>query len=290
MFFFGGPGRWEVCRVGGIPVRLDVSLAFLLIFFCTGAPSLFSGLLCAAMLLVSITLHELGHAFAARAFGCPTRDITLSLLGGCASLARMPEKPWQEFATAAAGPAVSFVLCALGAAGVAICAESGGAGDALAYVVGDVIGTWGIPNSLGGDIYVSRDRFWLVYHVLYFASMNAMLGFFNLLPGFPMDGGRIFRSVMGAFATRQRATYVAMVVGRVFAVLIGLNGVWKLMNGSWGIVTVFIAYMIWKEGWREYMQVVREEDWSGGWGYAAKVSPPPWGGRSERAEVRRVDD
>ena len=109
----------------GIPVYLDLSLIVLLFMFALNG-GIQSGLVCAALLLASITAHELGHALTARAFGYQTRDITLSLLGGCASLIALPRKASQEFLTALAGPAVSVVLSVLGMCGLwAIAAEAG---------------------------------------------------------------------------------------------------------------------------------------------------------------------
>ena len=135
------------------------------------------GLACALVLALSITLHELGHALTARAFGYQTRDITLSLLGGCASLTSMPRKASQEFLTALAGPLVSFALAGVGWAAVR---------------------------------FLPIENDWLLGVLVYVFWMNLILGGFNLLPGFPMDGGRIFRSVARIFTTRAKATYAAM--------------------------------------------------------------------------------
>ena len=87
--------RYRVCELFGIPIYIDISLVFLLLFFATGAGSLFIGIACALMLGLSITLHELGHSLTARAFGYETNDITLSLLGGCASIIALPRK-WKD--------------------------------------------------------------------------------------------------------------------------------------------------------------------------------------------------
>lgn len=281
-------GKIRLCVLFGIPVFLDFSLVLLLLLFTTGGGSLFAGLFSAALLLVSITLHELGHALTARAFGYATRDITLSLLGGCASLIALPRKASQELLTAFAGPAVSFALALLGICGVAACASGGGLLDAFLFVLATVLHSFGLPCSAGGGIYVSHDVMWLADLLLEFAVMNAMLGFFNLLPGFPLDGGRIFRSAMRAFMPRARATYVAMVVGRAFAVLLALSALQRMFNGGgWGFVTLLIAWMIWKEGQREYLMSLAEDGWGGGWDFSARVSPPPYGGRSGETEVRR---
>jgi Zn-dependent protease len=118
--------------------------------------------------------------------------------------------------------------------------------------------------------------------------MNLMLGAFNLLPGFPMDGGRIFRSAARLFTTRAKATYAAMIVGRVFAVLLGLRGLHSMFTGGgWGFISILIAWMIWREGWREYQMALVEESWGDRWDYTARVSPPPYGGEGDETEIRR---
>ena len=119
--------------------------------------------------------------------------------------------------------------------------------------------------------------------------MNLMLGGFNLLPGFPMDGGRIFRSVASIFTTRAKATYAAMIVGRVFAILLGLRGLHSIVSGGgWGFISILIAWMIWREGYREYQLARMEESAYGGWkGWSARVSPPPYGGDDDEVEIRK---
>lgn len=281
-------GKYRICELFGIPIYLDFSLIILLLMFSTGGGDLLSGLFAAFLLLASITLHELGHALTARAFGYRTHDITLSLLGGCASLIALPRKPSQEFLTAVAGPAVSFVLSFLGICGLAICSSEGSLWSAFLFVVGDVLGSFGLHGLASGDFFVTRSLAWLAGPLFYLAAMNAMLGFFNLLPGFPMDGGRIFRSAMRAFMSRARATYIAMVVGRAFAILLALSALNRILHGgNWGFVTLLIAWMIWREGEREYRQVLAEGEWGGRWDFSARVSPPPYGGDEDETEIRR---
>lgn len=248
------PRKIKVCDAFGIPVYVDFSLIFLLLIFATDFGSFSFGLACALMLALSITAHELGHALTARMFGFGTRDITLSLLGGCASLVSLPRKASQEFLTAIAGPAVSFIL-------------AGSAWLMLSFLP--------VENAFTFNL------------ILYTLWMNVMLGAFNLLPGFPMDGGRIFRSTMRAFMSRAKATYVAMMVGRIFAVLLGLSGLQAVFSGGpWGFIRILIAWMIWREGWREY-QLARYEEQSRGWGdWSARVSPPPYGGDDDEVEIR----
>ena len=238
--------RYRLCELFGIPVYVNLSFLVLLLIFITDFHSFSFGLAAAIVLAVSVTLHELGHALTAGAFGYRTRDITLSLLGGCASLAALPRKAWQELLTALAGPLVSFAL-----AGLAY----------LTLAVGSI------------------SNIWLANVLVYAFWMNIMLGGFNLLPGFPMDGGRIFRSVMRAFMSRAKATLVAMWVGRAFAILLGLRGLWSIFNGGgWGFVSIMIAWMIWQEGYREYLQARMEADfrhWTQD-DFDARVSPPPY--------------
>ena len=189
-----------------------------------------------------------------RTFGYRTTDITISLLGGCASLISLPRKAWQELLTAIAGPFVSFVLSAAGFAGL---------------------------------VFLPSDNAWLRFAMWYLAWMNLMLGAFNLLPGFPLDGGRIFRSVLRAFMSRPRATFVAMWVGRAFAILLGLSGLHAMFTGGgWGFVRVLIAYMIWTEGYREYQLALMESNWEYR-DYRARVSPPPYGGAGDDVDVTR---
>ncbi len=279
--------RIRICELFGIPLYLDFSLIILLLFFVSGGGSFLDGLACAFLLLFSITAHELGHALTARAFGYPTRDITLSLLGGCASLIALPKKATQEFLTAIAGPAVSFALSFIGAVTIGLIAEEGGVVDALGLTLDEVLGSFGLEVSFGEDLYFKMGDMHFVRMCCYFSVMNLMLGLFNLLPGFPMDGGRVFRSAMRPFMSRVNATYVAMVVGRVVAVLIGLRGFWNLTHGAnWGFVTLMIAWMIWKEGYREYLQAKAESIWDVN-NFRVHVSPPPYGGKDSEHDVDR---
>ncbi len=242
--------KYKLCDLFGIPLYLDVSLVVLLLLFTIGSGNIFIGLACAVMLLVSIAAHEFGHALTARAFGYQTNDITLSLLGGCASLIALPRKPWQEFLTALAGPLVSFALAGVGLLGLLFSSQ--------------------------------------VLFFGYLFRINLMLGAFNLLPGFPLDGGRIFRSAMRPFLSRVKATYVAMVVGRIFAIFLAIKGFQYLFTGTgWGVVTLLIAWMIWKEGYREYQLAKMEAGWDYQ-DYRARVSPPPYGGEGDDCDVDRV--
>ena len=287
----------RLCTLFGIPVYLRPSLIFLLLIFATGG-GFVTGIIYAALLLASIVAHELAHALVARKFGCPTRDISLSLLGGCASLVDLPRKPSQEFLVAVAGPAMSF-LCG-GAAFLLLCAaaKSGGAEGVARYIFDAFTGAdiWvgehrGVrmfySEQFGVPAYLAvRDGAMAIFEALLYACCsNLMLGAFNLLPGFPMDGGRVFRSIAAKFTTRVRATWYAMMVGRGTAIMLGIIGAYRILAGTtWGFVTCLIAFMIWQVGYREYLMVLAEEQ--GGWSHA-HVSPPPYGGDGGDVHVHR---
>lgn len=245
--------KFKLCDVFEIPLYVDISFALLLLIFVNSFSSFSYGVTAALLLAISVVLHELGHALTARAFGYATRDITISLLGGCASLIALPRKASQEFLTAIAGPVVSFLLCGIG---------------------------------FGALVFLPIRSEWVYFVFMYTAWMNLMLGAFNLLPGFPLDGGRIFRSVLRAFFSREKATLVAMWVGRVVAILLGLSGLHAILTGgSWGFVRILIAWMIWKEGYREYLVARMESSWEFH-DWRARVSPPPYGGDGDDVEIK----
>lgn len=163
-----------------------------------------------------VVLHELGHALAARKYGVPTRDITLLPIGGVARLERMPENPAQELVVAIAGPLVNVVI-----AGVlmGVIVATGG----LASMTGEV----SIPQS-GGEF------------VVVLAVANIALVLFNLLPAFPMDGGRMLRAVLAMLMDRTRATQIAARIGQFMALGFGIFG---LLSGNF--LLLFIAVFVW---------------------------------------------
>jgi len=241
--------KYELCTAFGIPITADVTSLFLVLLLVVdlGLPL---GLPCAIILAISIVLHELAHSLTSRAFGCRIAEIRLSILGGCAS-GEIPRAAWKELLMAAAGPAMSFVL------------------------------GFGILFAFAGRALPSA---WLCSVLDYAIIINVMLGAFNLLPGFPMDGGRIFRCLARLFVNRTRATYLAMVVGRVSAValvvlpFLGISHLWIIPLGGSVFFRGLIAWMIWREGHREYQLALQEERWSS-WSqgdFNARVSPPPY--------------
>ena len=159
------------------------------------------GIVAAVGLFTGVVLHELGHSLVAIRFGFPIDSITLWLFGGIAQLTEMPENWKQELAIAIAGPVVSVAI------GV------------LSYVAFLVL-----PGTQ--SIIVESARFVLAY----LAIMNLALAAFNMLPGFPMDGGRVLRALLATTFSYARATKIAAEVGKVFAVLLGLFGLFVANN------------------------------------------------------------
>jgi Zn-dependent protease len=152
-----------------------------------------------------VLLHELGHALMARRFGIATRDITLYPIGGVARLARMGDSPWQEFWIAVAGPAVNVAIAAL-----------------LAVVIAVVHGPLQLEN---------LTRLSLGSFLVQLMAANSFLVLFNLLPAFPMDGGRVLRAVLGNWLPFLRATEIAAGLGvlmSVFFIFLGLVSVLPL--------------------------------------------------------------
>jgi Zn-dependent protease len=213
------PWSWKVARVAGIDVYVHatflVLLAWIGIAHWLEARSLAAALVGVAFMLAlfaCVVLHEFGHALTARRFGIGTRDITLLPIGGLARLERMPRRPIEEFLVAIAGPAVNVVIAAL----------------LFAWMF--VSGDWEPVNGLS----VARGSFAERLMVV-----NGGLVLFNMLPAFPMDGGRVLRALLAARLPYERATQIAATIGQGMAILFGLVG---LLGNP---MLVFIALFVW---------------------------------------------
>jgi Zn-dependent protease len=218
-------------RIFGIPIYLDSSVIFLLLYFgLFYYRNLLFGLIGCIGLLFSIAAHELGHSLVAMGFGCRVRDITLMMLGGRATLLSMPRKAWQEFLVAIAGPAVSLSL---------------GFGFLYATRLFPVLTSTDLAQELLRD----------------FMLLNISLGIFNLLPAFPMDGGRILRSFLQQFfMSRLKATWVASRIGRFIAVALGLLTIYIwLKGGPFMFILLLITFYIYRAAEQEYQMVLYEE-------------------------------
>jgi Zn-dependent protease/CBS domain-containing protein len=173
-----------------------------------------TGVIASILLFVSVLLHELAHSFVAQARGLPVRSITLFIFGGVSNIVREAENPRTEFAMAVVGPLSSLVI-----AGVFY---------GLFLVV---------PNKLDP----------LAALLSYLALINAFLAVFNLIPGFPLDGGRVLRSIIwGATGNLVKATNIAATVGRLFGWgLIGV-GLFQILRGNFlgGLWIAFIGWFL----------------------------------------------
>jgi Zn-dependent protease len=213
-------------RILGIPISLDYSwfLIFALLTWILGGsyyPAEFKnwppllywlmGAVTAVMLFASVLLHELGHSVVAMRYKIPVRSITLFIFGGVAQIGSEPPSAVAEFWIAVAGPAVSLSL-------------------AILFTALKSVAT-GIEPLLG--------------LVKYLAYINFALVLFNLIPGYPLDGGRVFRAIVWAVTKNmRRATLMAAQVGRFWGFLFIFIGVWRMFSGDFG-GGLWIAFIGW---------------------------------------------
>jgi Zn-dependent protease len=192
----------KVASVFGIAVRIHVSFLLYLAFIClssyqeAGLSGAIQGGLLVLILFGFVLLHEFGHAFAARTFGIRTPDITLYVIGGVARLTRIPDKPWQELIVAVAGPLVNVVIF---------------------IVLRGAIHLEEAANPESPEIE-------LLARV---ANYNWLLLVFNLIPAFPMDGGRVLRALLAMLMPYLRATEIAARIGQGLAVLFAIFGFFR---------------------------------------------------------------
>jgi Zn-dependent protease len=220
---FGG-GSIQLARVFGIRIGVNPSwfiVLFLVIWSLSGLyedvvggdQAFLLATISALLFFASVVLHELGHAVVARRNGIETQGIDLWLLGGIARLSRDSDSPGVEFRVAAAGPLVTLVF-GLICLGLGTLLSSGGFGDALGFEDDGSVG--------GGEAVLA----WLTY-------VNAVLLVFNLIPGFPLDGGRIARAIAWKITgDRAKGTRFASVLGQGFAYLLIGFGIYQFMLGD----------------------------------------------------------
>jgi len=223
--------RWsfKIGGVSGIDIRIHFTFVFILIWAVMqgssgrgGIRSVLFAVLSTLLLFACVTLHELGHGLAAKRFGIRVRDITLLPIGGVARLESLPEKPLQELIIATAGPAINFSLAiALGLVLVA----AGGAGLMLGPAYG--LRLMHMPASP-------------VSLLVYLLAANLLLGLFNLIPAFPMDGGRVLRALLALWTSYPRATRIAARVGQVLAVGLVLLAMTPVGNLSLVLIALFV--------------------------------------------------
>ncbi len=220
---------WRIARIAGIDVRIHATFGLLLGWIALAEYMARRSWLSAALgvaftlaVFATIVLHELGHALVARRFGIRTREITLLPIGGIARLERMPERPLHELAVAAAGPAVNGAIGAV----LLLLLWLVAAGEPL------------VSPSLEAGSFFAR-LMWV----------NFAIALFNLVPAFPMDGGRMLRALLGIRLPFARATQVAARLGQAIAVVFGLVGLFV------SPFLVLVAIFVWMGAAAENAQV-----------------------------------
>ncbi|MES0861170.1 site-2 protease family protein [Ruegeria sp. SCPT10] len=206
-------------RLLGSELRVHVTFFLLLAwvgfaaYSSGGWPAAVDNLLFVLALFACVVAHEFGHALMARRFGIKTPDITLLPIGGLARLERMPEKPMQEVLVALAGPAVNIVIWL-------------------------VLVLLGAGMSIGSFSDLDTASSGLVQRLAY---INLLLAAFNMIPAFPMDGGRVFRALLCLRMDRSTATRIAAVSGQIVAVGFGF---WGLSSGNPVLVLIAVFVFI----------------------------------------------
>src|SRR5438477_6505115 len=207
----------NVGTIAGTMVRVHITFLlflgwiFVASYAADGPQAAMSGLVFMLLLFACVLAHEFGHIFTARAFGVATPDVTLLPIGGMARLERIPEEPWQEFLVAIAGPLVNVVI-------------------AFALV-----GLASAHLDVGNLSAVESARVSLVDRL---ASVNIFLALFNMIPAFPMDGGRVLRALLATRLGYLRATEIAAVIGQGFAFALGFICL------LWNLMLIFIAIFV----------------------------------------------
>ena len=223
------PGSFRIFRIAGIDINIHISWLIILVFLtfslATGwfpitypgsstATYYLLGFIASILLFVSVLLHELAHSFVARSRGLQVKSIVLFIFGGVSNIEQEPQTPGIEFSMAFVGPLVSLLI------GV-VC-----------------YGLW---------LLVRGTHSLLVPILSYLALMNIILGIFNLIPGFPLDGGRVLRSIIWkATGNFQTATNITTFVGQAFAYLIILWGILLFFAGNAfnGLIIIFTGWFL----------------------------------------------
>jgi Zn-dependent protease/CBS domain-containing protein len=218
----------KLLKVKGIDIKVHLTFVLILIWAAyrwsvstgEGVQGAVFGIVATLLLFLSVTLHELGHSFQALKYGVKVRDITLMPMGGLAQMEEIPEDPNKELRIALAGPLVNFGIAAL-LIGI------GALLDARAL----------LPLN---ELYASLGSVSWSGLLVYLTTANLILGLFNLVPAFPMDGGRVLRALLAKKMNHAKATKIAAQIGQGFALMMGL---WGFMSGSWTLV--IIAIFVW---------------------------------------------
>jgi Zn-dependent protease/CBS domain-containing protein len=219
---------FKLFTISGIAIRMHITFPLILIWAAiqfgylagTGWVGAWFGVIVVTLLFVIVTLHELGHSYAALFYGVPVKQIVLLPIGGVAQLKEIPENPVKEFVIAIAGPAVNF---------------------ALAVMLGLIAWAFNIAILNPIEVLEGLQRITFTQIFTYVFIYNIFLAVFNLLPAFPMDGGRILRALLATRLEYSRATAISASVGRGMAWLLGLYGF--LGGGFFLIIIAFFIYI-----------------------------------------------
>lgn len=212
--------KWSfrIATVAGIEVRIHVTFLLILGVFALlfandgGLEAAVFGTLFFLALFFCVVLHEFGHAFAARAYGIRTPDITLYPIGGVARLERMPASPWHELVIALAGPAVNVVIAAILWVGVV-----------RGYSLGDIF-----DPRMDADFWSGLLR------------INVFLVLFNMIPAFPMDGGRVVRALLATRLPYATATMIAARIGQALAIVFVVASFTELASPMLLVIGMFV--------------------------------------------------
>ncbi|MEO0796181.1 MAG: site-2 protease family protein [Verrucomicrobiota bacterium] len=246
----------KICRLFGI--RLEVHFTFLLLlgYYAyignqyAGTTGALIGMATIILVFASVVLHELGHSLTAMYYGIPVPRIVLLPIGGMAQIAAIPKEPRKEFIITINGPLVNFALAIL-FFGILVWRYQN---------VGFVID--GIERAVknpGWSFYNHLRSFQWESFVWILLSWNILMGLFNLLPIFPMDGGRIFRAILATRISYPRATFVAATLSKILAAA----GIGYALLYSQNYLLVILLVTIWIAGEEEYKSVKRLQHLSG---------------------------
>lgn len=211
---------YKILTVYGIPLKLHITFPMLIIGYAAlfgyqyGLKAAAIGAVLISFLFICVVLHELAHSRQAQKYGVTVKNVTLLPIGGVSNMEEMPETPHEELRIAIAGPLASFAI-------------------GIILLVADL--------AVGYSIFefnVERIATDFTYIPVYLGWINIFLGIFNLLPAFPMDGGRVVRAYLAQRMPYMRATHIAATIGKAFAVVFGIVGL--LVNP----ILIFIAFFV----------------------------------------------
>ncbi len=214
---------FRIARVFGIDIKVHITFFLIILLGALpwieyGLSGALFGITLILLLFLCVTLHELGHSVVAQYFGVPVRQIVLMPLGGIAFLERNPEKPLHELLIAIAGPLVNVTIAAI-----------------LLLVTGAGLLLGGLDGRTLMDSNLLQPS--LSSMLIWLLEANIALVLFNMIPAFPLDGGRVLRSVLSMLMSAKRATQISAAIGQSLAILLGILG---LFSGNFLLVLVAV--------------------------------------------------